>query len=112
MPKAANTLITSRVRDVTDPDAELIALGVKFDTYDATMLELDAVDASDEVHRATHRIWWAAVHLAVELPARTDLGRAVKARMITALVRDCGSGDGPIEQMVLSLARDVLAGEG
>lgn len=112
MSKATHTLTISRVRDVTDPDAELIALGVKFDTYDATLLELEAIDASDEVHRATHRIWWAAVRLAAELPARTDLGRAVKARMITALVRDCGSGDGPIEQMVLSLARDVLAGEG
>jgi len=114
MTDTTNSIVTPApdLAPATSVDAELIALAAEFAECDPRMVALGAPGAPEglweSAGRDMHDRWWEIVNRVIDLPAHTQGGRAAKASIVPAVIRDVGDDDTPDHKLVLSLVRDML----
>jgi len=98
---------------MSDPrDILLRSLGQQFDRLDEMLIAQDKNTLVDEQQRdRLHNTWWGVVRAASNQRAHTAGGRAVKARMLTAVDRMTSPAPSVFRDLALSLARDLDDGE-
>ena len=93
-------------------DLLLLSLGRQFDELDEMLIAQDNNSLVDEQQRERlHNSWWKVIQTASNQIARTAEGRAVKARMLTAVVRVTSPEPSTFQDLALSIARDLSEGQ-
>jgi hypothetical protein len=101
--------VGSLARDA-GPDAALLALLPEWRGLDA-FITSDAYDPEEPESTRQHDRWWSIVRRVTDTPARTFEGRAAKAEVLRAVIRDCADHTAPEGRLALSLIRDHQAAE-